>query len=114
MDSKQQTLRVTGLPRSTQIEDVENFFRDRIQSKGRQIIESIGPISRGAMSQKMQTTVSFSSYEAAKQALKLEHANRRLTAIKGGAEHITLNHNFEDVTTLHTSTNPKTGRPDIE
>ena len=114
MDSKQQTLRVTGLPPFTQTRDVETFFLDRIPSKGRQIIESIGPISRGAMSQKMQTTVSFSSHEAAKDALKLQPANRRLTAIKGGAEHITLNHTFEDITTLHVSINPETRRPDIE
>ena len=114
MDSKQQTLRVTDLPPSTQTEDVENFFRDRFQSKGRQIIESIGPISRSAMSRKMQTTVSFSSHEAAKEALKLEYAKRRFTAIKGGAENITLNHKFDDITTLHVSMNPKTGRPDIE
>ena len=114
MDSKQQTLRMTGLPPLTQTGDVEAFFRDRIQNKGRQIIESIGPISQGAMSQKLQTTVSFSSHEAAKEALKLQHANRRLIAIKGGAEHIILNHTFEDITTLHTSVNPKTGRPDIE
>ena len=114
MDSKQHTLRVTGLPPLTQIGDVEILFRDRIPSKGRQIIESIGPISQSAMSEKLQTTVSFSSHEAAKEALKLQHANRRLTAIKGGAEHITLNHSFEDITTLHVSMNPETGRPDIE
>ena len=114
MESKQQTLRVTGLPPATQTADIENFFRERISSKGRQIIESIGPISRGAMSHKMQTTVSFSSHEAAKEALKLQHANRRLTAIEGGAEHIILNYTFEDITTLHISENPKTGHPDIE
>ena len=114
MDSEQQTLRITGLPQSTQIEDVENFFGDRIRNKGRKIVESVGPISQSAMSQKMQTTVSFSSHEAAKQAFELELANRRLTAVKGGAEVITLNHGFEGITTLHTSNNPVTGRPDIE
>lgn len=114
MDSTQQTLRVTGLPYLTQIEDVENFFSDRIQYKGRKIIESVGSISQSAMSQKMQTTVSFSSHEAANKALKLGHANRRLTAVKGGAEYITIDHGFEDITTLHTSNNPVTGRPDIE
>lgn len=114
MERKQQTLRVTGLPTRSQPGDIEIFFRERISRKGRQIIESIGPISRDAMSQKMQTTVSFSSPEAAKEALDLKHANRRLTAMKGGAEHITLSHKFEDITTLHVSMNPETGRPDIE
>lgn len=114
MDSKQQTLRVTGLPQLTQIGDVENFFSDRIQYKGRKIIESVGPISQSAMSQKMQTTVSFSSHEAANKALKLGRANRRLTAVKGGAEYITIDYGFEDITTLHTSNNPVTGHPDIE
>lgn len=114
MDSKQQTLRMTGLPPSTKVDDVVNFFHDRIKRQGRQIIESIGPISQDAMSQKMQTTVSFSSRDAAKQALELEHASRRLIALSGGAEYISLNHNFEDITTLHTSANPVTGHPDIE
>ena len=115
MDSKkQQTLRMTGLPLSTEAEDVENFFDDRINRKGRRIIESIGPISQDSMSQKMQTTVSFSSRDAAQQALELEFANRRFMAVNGGAEYITLNHDFQEITTLHTSKNPATGRPDIE
>ena len=116
LNQKQQTLRMTGLPQLTQTEDVESFFHERIPSKGRQIIESIGPISRTAMSQTMQTTVSFSSHEAAREALKLQHANRQLTLIKEGAEDlkIEIDHTFKDMTTLHTSANPKTGFPDIE
>lgn len=114
MDSKQQTLRVTGLPASTRIEDVKNFFSDRIERKGRQIIETVGPISQDAMSRKMQTTVSFSSHDAAQQALNLEYSRRRFISIKGEAEVITLNDKFEDITTLHISANPQTGRPDIE
>ena len=114
MDSKQQTLRLTGLPQLTQVEDVENFFRDRIKNKGRKILESVGPFSRNAISQTMQTTVSFSSHDAAQKALKLAYDRRRFGAVKGGSEHISLNHSFEDITTLHTSKNPETGRPDIE
>ena len=114
MDSRQQTLRMTGLPSSTGYEDVKNFFEDRIKRKGLQIIESIGPITQDAMSRKMQTTVSFSSHDAAKQAFQLEHSRRRLVAVKGGAEYISLNHSFEDITTLHASANPVTGHPDIE
>ena len=114
MNSNQQTLRVYGLPPLTQARDVEDFFNDRIERGGRQIIESIGPISQDAMSKKMQTTVSFSSHDAAKQALRLERAKRRLRAVKGGDGDVTLNHDFQDITTLHTSQNPDTGRPDIE
>lgn len=115
MDSKQQqTLRMTCLPPSTQVEDVKNFFIDRIDRKGRQIIETVGPISQDAMSHKMQTTVSFSSHDAAQQALDLEYARRRFVNMKGQAEFITLNDKFENITTLHTSTNPVTGHPDIE
>ena len=114
MDSKQQTLRVTGLPPLTQADDVKNFFNDRIKRKGREIIESIGPISQDAVSESMQTTVSFSSHDAAKQALDLEYAKRRFVAVNGGAENVNLNHDFKDITTLHTSKNPATGRPDIE
>lgn len=114
MDSKQQTLRVTGLPPSTQVEDVINFFGDRINIKGKQIIETVGPISQDAMSRKMQTTVSFSSHDAATQALGLEQANRRFLARSGGEEYISLNHTFEDITTLHSCVNPETNHPDIE
>lgn len=105
---------MTGLPTSTQIADVENFFNDRIDRKGRQVIDSVGPISQDAMSRKMQTTVSFSSPDAAQQALKLPYARKRFTAVNGGAEYISLNHDFEDLTTLHSSANPATGQPDIE
>lgn len=114
MDSKQQTLRMTGLPSSTQIEHVENFFGERINRNGRRIIETVGPISQDAMSRKMQTTVSFSSHDAAQQALNLEYSRRRLIAMNGEAEYIALNHEFEDITTLHSSANPMTGHPDIE
>ena len=114
MDSKQQTLRMTGLPSSTRIEDVKNFFSERIDRKGRQIIETVGPISQDAMSRKMQTTVSFSSHDAAQQALDLEYSRRRFVAVNGEAEYIALNDKFEDITTLHTSANPVTGHPDIE
>ena len=114
MDSKQQTLRVTGLPLSTQIEDVKQFFGDRIKNKGRQIVESVGPFSHDADSPHKQTTVSFSSHDAATQALRLEYAKRRFMARSGGVEHITLDDTFEDITTLHTCANPETGHPDIE
>ena len=114
MDSKQQTLRVTGLPLSTQIEDVKQFFRDHIKSKGRQIVESVGPFSQDAISPHKQTTVSFSSHDAAKQALGLNYAQRRFMARSGGVDYISLNHNFEDITTLHSCANPETGHPDIE
>ena len=114
MNSTQQTLRLTHLPRLTQNQDVEDFFKDRIVNKGRRIIESIGPLSQDAMSQTMQTTVSFSSHNVAQQALDLPYARRRFVAVSGGHEQCSLNANFEDITTLHTSKNPSTGRPDIE
>lgn len=114
MDSKQQTLRMTGLPSSTRSEDVKNFFSDRIERKGRQIIETVGPISPDVMSRKMQTTVSFSSHDAAQQALDLEESRRRFISVNGEAEYISLNDEFKDITTLHSSANPVTGHPDIE
>ena len=114
MESKQQTLRMTGLPLATQIDDVKQFFGDRIKSKGRQIVESVGPFSQDAIAPHKQTTVSFSSHDAATQALGLEYGKRRFLARGGGEEHISLDHTFEDITTLHTSPNPETGNPDIE
>ena len=114
MDSKQQTLRLTGLPLSTQIEDVKQFFGDRIKPLGRQHVDSVGPFSQAAISPHKQTTVSFSSHDAATQALGLDRASRRFMARSGGVEHISLDNTFEDITTLHSSANPETGRPDIE
>lgn len=114
MDSRQQTLRMTGLPSLADTEDVKQFFADRITRKGRQIIESVGSISQDAISSHSQTTVSFSSHDAAKQALALEQASRHFIARRGGAASISLDHSFQDITTLHSSDNPQTGHPDIE
>ena len=61
-----------------------------------------------------RTTVSFSSYKTAQKALKLGELRRRLSAENGGAETITLDASFLDLTTLHSSVNPKTSKPDIE
>ena len=114
MDSKQQTLRVSGLPPLTQTDDVKEYFADHIKRGGRQIIESVGTINPVVMSQSKQTTVTFSSHAAAKHALGLEHALRQFKARRGGAAHSSLNHSFEGITTLHSCANPETGHPDIE
>ena len=113
MDSRQQTLRMTGLPPSTHREDVENFFGDHVKRKGRQIIESIGPISQDANTANRKTTVSFSSHDAAVDALNVEHTKRRLVTVHGGADIVSLDLSFEDITTLYSSANPQTGQPDL-
>lgn len=115
MDANQQTLRITGLPPNCEEKDVEHFFNGRIQRhRGRQIIERVGPISSYGGGITKRTTVSFSSRNTAQKALDLPETNRRLTAENGGSGTISLNHTFVDLTTLHSSVNPKTGKPDIE
>ena len=115
MESTQQTLRVAGLPTNTEQSDVKHFFTERINRKhGRQIVESVGPICAHGSRITKRTTVSFSSYKTAQRALKLGEPNRRLSAENGGAETITLDASFLDLTTLHSSVNPETGKPDIE
>lgn len=115
MDASQQTLRITGLPPNCEERDVEHFFNERIiRHHGRQIIERVGPISSHGSGITKRTTVSFSSHNTAQKALDLLETNRRLTAEKGGAGTITLDHTFLDLTTLHSSVNPETGKPDIE
>lgn len=115
MVSTQQTLRVTGLPSKAKQSDVKHFFTERINRKhGRQIVESVGPICGHASRSTKRTTVSFSSSKTAQKALNLGEPNRRLTAENGGAETITLDAGFLDLTTLHSSINPATGKPDIE
>ena len=115
MDSNQQTLRLAGLPLNTQQSDVQHHFTERIKRKhGRRVIESVGPICDHANRSTKRTTVSFSSHNTAKKAFELEEANRRLSAEHGGAETVTLDASFLDLTTLHSANNPATGKPDIE
>lgn len=115
MDSDQQTLRVAGLPSKTQTSDVQHFFADRIKrNHGRQIVEVVGPICDHSSRITKRTTVSFSSTNTAQKALNLEETSRQLMAEHGGREIITLDNSFQDLTTLHASNNPKTGKPDIE
>lgn len=115
MDSTQQTLRVAGLPPKTQIRDVKQFFTERVRrSHGRQIVELVGPICGHSSRVTKRTTVSFSSHHTAEKALALEETNRRLSAEAGGAETISLDHAFRDLTTLYESNNPSTGKPDVE
>ena len=115
MDSDQQTLRVANLPTKTQEGDVKNFFEERIQRKhGRQIVESVGPICAHSSRVTKRTTVSFSSCNTAQKAIALEETSRRLYAENGGSETITLDHGFQDLTTLYAADNPGTGKPDIE
>lgn len=115
MDTNQQTLRITGLPPKCEERDVEQFFNERItRHHGRQIIERVGPISSYGSGITKRTTVSFSSHNTAQKALDLQETNRRLSAEKGGSETINLDHTFLDLTTLYSSVNPDTGKPDIE
>ena len=115
MDSTQQTLHITGLPPNTQERDVRSFFEERIKRKhGRQVVEVVGPICGQSSRTTKNTTVSFSSPRTAQKALSLEETSRKLLAEQGGSETISLNSSFKDLTTLHSSDNPDTGRPDIE
>ena len=115
MDSRQQTLRVAGLPRLTQESDVRQFFEERITRRhGRNIVESVGPICDHANRQTKRTTVSFSSHSTAQKALELPPNQRRLSAERGGVEQITIDSTFRDLTTLHSKDNPATGKPDVE
>lgn len=115
MDTIQQTIRVTGLPTNTSKTDVQQFFNERVVRKhGRQIVELVGPICDHSTRITKRTTVSFSSHNTAQKALNLEETSRRFIAESGGAETITLDHSFRDLTTLHATNNPTTGKPDID
>ena len=115
MDPSQQTLRVAGLPPKTSQSDLQHFFDERINRKhGRQVVECIGPVCDHSSRNTKRTTVSFSSHNTAQKAFELEETSRQFIAEKGGRETITLDHTFQDLTTLHASNNPSTGKPDIE
>ena len=114
MKSKQQTIRITNLPSATHQEDIVEFFSDRVNRKGRQVVEEIGPLSTDAVSNTKLSTVTFSSDDVAQKAVDLEYGKRRLKALAGGDSVITLDHEFKDITTLYSSDNPSTGEPDIE
>lgn len=108
--------RDTGLPSRVEQSDVKAFFTERIRQHrhGRQVVESVGPICSHVSRTKKRTTVSFSSRKTAQKALDLAEPHRRLSAENGGAETITLDAGFLGLTTIHSSTNPATGTPDIE
>ena len=110
----QKTLRITGLPLETHQDDVRTFFESHVRSQGRQSVEAIGPICLELGAKTNQTTVTFSSPIAAQQALNLDHPTRQLTAVRGGREIISLDHEFRGITTLQSFANPDTGKPDIE
>ncbi|KAL9609317.1 MAG: hypothetical protein Q9167_005904 [Letrouitia subvulpina] len=114
MSPTQQTLRVTGLPPATHQNDIRRHFEVHVTQRGRQIIEAIGPICKEPGRNTNQTTVTFSSYEIAQQALSLDYEKRQLIAVGGGAATFSLDQEFRGMTTLQSLANPKTNKPDIE
>lgn len=114
MSPGQQTLRMTGLPAAADKDDIRSFFDGHIRRQGFSVVEEIGHICKQPGTTTNQTTVTFSSREAATQALNLDYGKRRLTAAKGGVGMVSLDQHFSGMTTLQSTANPETGKPDIE
>ena len=110
MDSSQQTLRVRGLSPKVDEEDITQWFGDRIQkSAGKRKVQTIGRLCYDPSTDSCTTTVTFSSNNTAQQALKLGYREREFRG-----RTITLDCLFDDITTLHKSVNPRTGKTDVE
>lgn len=110
MDSNQQTLRVRGLPLTVDEEDVEQWFGDRIKkSAGKKIVQRVGRLCHDPTTDSYTTTVTFSSNNTAQKALSLGYLERNFRNAL-----LELDHQFDNITTLHKSNNPRTGKPDVE
>ena len=115
-----QTVRLRNLPAKTVIADVHNFLIDKnIITTHAQA--SVGPICDQAESALKQTTVSLLVHpDYYSQVLALPEARRNFTCQDGfGADParssvIDIDNHFFDLTTIHSSNNPATGKPDIE
>ena len=119
-DLKYQTVRIRNLPGKTETADVQNFLLDK------NIISSIaqaniGPICDQAESLLKQTTVSLLvQQEKYNQVLTLPEARRRFTCKAGFGNDpgrssvIDIDNHFLELTTIHSSNNTLTGKPDIE
>ena len=111
MNSNQQTLRMRGLPLGVDEDDIVQFFGDRIRkSPGKKIVRSIGPLYYDGNTASVSTTVTFSSHNTAQKALQLDRHQRTFRKFHC----VELDHEFKDITILHSSNNPQTGRPDVE
>lgn len=110
----QQTLRITGLPPATTTDEVKRHFRVHVKDKERPSVVAVGPICKEPDADTNETTVSFSSIDAANRALDLDRDARMLTASQGGAAMVSVDKRFRGMTTLERLVNPDTCQPDIE
>ena len=104
------TLRLTGIPPGTEPEDIQKHFADRIREVARHDIQvgAIHPHDNGS-----SCIVTFASPEFAEKAHKLEAPSRKLST-RAGHGTLEIDKHFGLLTTLHSSNNPLTLRPDVE
>ena len=105
------TLRLTGLPHGTEPEDIAKHFYDRLRQSSVHDFD-IGAIY--AHDHDSSTIVTFASPELAEKAYKLEAPSRNLSTKAAGRGTLKIDTHFGLFTTLYSSNNPQTAKPDIE
>ena len=109
MASSRRTLRVTGLPNETDPDRVKRHILDRIKPMNDDDLHVRAVHLHDRISATCCATVTFRSYEHYHRALNLEAPSRRL-----GSRTVQIDEHFRDLTTLYSSDNPETGKPDVE
>ncbi|MCJ1397752.1 hypothetical protein MMC11_000948 [Xylographa trunciseda] len=104
------TLRITGLPPGTEPEDVQKHFADRIKQLETHDLR-VGAIH--PHDDAHSCIVTFASPELAAKAHKLEAPSRKLSTHAGRGT-LEIDRHFGLLTTLYSSNNPLTARPDVD
>ena len=107
-----QTLRVQGLPLSTDTHDLVHWFENRLGRAS--VITKIGPLTESvARRGSKETTVTFSSIALAMQALTIGHTD--FPAKAGNyPRNITIDKNFAGLTCLYSSVKSTDQQPSID
>ncbi|MCJ1435212.1 hypothetical protein MMC27_004584 [Xylographa pallens] len=104
------TLRLTCLPPGTEPEDIQKHFADRIKQVATYDLR-VGAIH--PHDDEHGCIVTFPSPELAEKAHNLEAPSRKLSTHAGNGTFVIDKH-FAFLTTLHSSNNPLTARPDVD
>ena len=111
MANSRRTLRITGLPNDANPDRVKQYLLDRIRPMNENDLHVHGVYLHDYSTSGATccAAITFRSYEHYHRAIKLEAPSRRF-----GSRTTQIDEHFKDLTTLYSSNNPKTGKPDVE
>ena len=109
MEPEPRVLRITGLPIGISPHQVKQFFVDRIRGLCEDELQVSGCHIHDHARGTACCTVTFSSMQYAGIASAFEPDHSKI-----GRQTLKIDHHFSLLTTMYSSNNPQTGRPDIE